>query len=79
MSGDEVIKLVRMANQIALNFEYGADKSKTVAAVLDHLTRFWTLEMKQSIIAYARSGGDGLGEVAAEAVTQLADKYGAAA
>ena len=66
-------KLVRMANQIADNFNYGADRGKAVAGVVDHLSRFWTLAMKRSIVEYQQSGGTGLNELAAEAVVGLAD------
>jgi hypothetical protein len=72
-------KLVRMANQIAANFDYGPDRSKAVAGVLDHLTRFWTLEMKESIVAWHRAGNSGFSEVAAAAVAKLGEKYGAVA
>ena len=64
-------KLVKMANQIADNFSYG-DEEKAVAGVLDHVTRFWTLDMKQQIIAHQREGNTGLNDVAAAAITALA-------
>jgi formate dehydrogenase subunit delta len=69
-------KLVRMANQIADNFNYGADREKAVAGVLDHLMRFWTLDMKRSIIELQRSGGTDLNEIAAAAVEALAAETG---
>jgi formate dehydrogenase subunit delta len=75
----DVNKLIRMANQIAANFDYGTDKERAIAGVLDHVTRFWTLDMKQAIVAYRQVGGDGLADVAAEAVNQLGEKYGAPA
>jgi len=67
-----------MANQIADNFDYG-DRSKAVAGVLDHLVRFWTLDMKRSIVATAQGGANDLNEIAAEAVDALAKKIGQAA
>ena len=70
--------LIRMANQIADNFAYG-DREKAVAGVLDHLTRFWTLDMKRSIIEQHRSGEVGLNEIAVAAVEALAEKIGQAA
>ena len=76
MSSDGSNKLVRMANQIADNFDYGSDKSNAVAGVLDHLTRFWTPDMKQSIIEQSRTGEIGLNQVAAAAVSKLAEKLG---
>jgi len=78
VSSDGSNKLVRMANQIADNFAYG-DRDKAVAGVLDHLVRFWTLDMKQSIIEQHKAGDIGLNEIAAEAVEALANKIGQAA
>ncbi len=73
-----VDKLVRMANQIGDNFDTG-DTPAAVAGVLDHITRFWTLDMKKQIIAHARDGKTGLNEIASAAVTELAknEKYAA--
>ena len=67
----DIRKLVRMANQIADNFDAG-DEAAAVAGVLDHLTRFWTLGMKKQIIAHQREGATGLNDIAAAAVTRLA-------
>jgi len=78
MAQDGSNKLVRMANQIADNFAYG-DKDKAVAGVLDHLTRFWTLDMKQTIIEQSAKGDIGLNEIAAAAVKGLSEKFGQAA
>ena len=60
-----------MANQIADNFETG-DREYAIAGVLDHLTRFWTLDMKKQIVAHQRAGNTGLNEVADAAITELA-------
>ena len=79
MTSDGSNKLVRMANQIADNFDYGGDHDTAVAGVLDHLMRFWTPEMKRSIIDQHRGGQIGLNELAAEAVEALAEKIGQAA
>jgi formate dehydrogenase subunit delta len=68
-----------MANQIADNFDYGSDRSKAVAGVLDHLVRFWTPTMKQTIVEQQKAGNIGLNEIAAEAVKALADTIGQAA
>ena len=46
----DVDKLVRMANQIAANSDYGSDKDKIAAVIADHLTRFWTPAMRAAII-----------------------------
>ena len=70
----DVSKLVRMANQIAANFEYGPDKAKAVAGVLDHLRRFWTPQMHIEIIEYRKRGGTELNEIAALAIAKLAEE-----
>jgi len=69
-----VNKLIRMANQIAANFEYGADQAKATASVADHLRRFWTPEMRAEIIEYVDGGGTGLNPIAALAVAKLAEE-----
>jgi formate dehydrogenase subunit delta len=76
MSSDGTNKLVRMANQIADNFDYGSDKSKAVAGVLDHLVRFWTPDMKRTIVEQRQAGDIGLNGIADAAVLALADKIG---
>lgn len=67
----DIRKLVKMANQIADNFNAG-DSDAAIAGTLDHITRFWTLEMKKQIIAHQRDGKSGLNEIAAAAVAELA-------
>lgn len=67
-----------MANQIADNFDYGA-KDKAVAGVLDHITRFWTLEMKKHIVAHVETGNTGLNDIAESAVCELAKNQAYAA
>lgn len=64
-------KLVRMANQIATNNDYGPDKDKIAAVVADHLTRFWTPEMRLAIIAGHKKKLLELSPVAAAAVDKL--------
>jgi formate dehydrogenase subunit delta len=68
----DVEKLVRMANQIATNFDYGSDKEKVAAAVADHLTRFWTPEMRALVIEGHRKNLIDLSPIAARAVEKLA-------
>lgn len=74
MSSDGSKKLVRMANQIADNFDYGSNREIAVAGVVDHLTRFWTPDMKQAIIEQQQSGEIGLNEIAGAAIQILAQK-----
>ncbi|MGD8324397.1 MAG: formate dehydrogenase subunit delta [Gammaproteobacteria bacterium] len=74
----DINKLVRMANQIADNFNTG-DQATAAAGVLDHITRFWTLDMKKQIIAHMKDGKTGLNEIAEAAIRELArnEKYAA--
>ncbi len=66
-------KLVRMANQIAANFDYGPDKEKAVAGVVDHFRRFWSPLMREEIVSYDAENGAELSNVAKQAVAQLAE------
>jgi formate dehydrogenase subunit delta len=43
-------KLVRMANQIAANFDGGSDEAKAAAGVAYHIGRFWSPLMRQQIV-----------------------------
>jgi hypothetical protein len=66
-----VDKLVKMANQIAANSDYGPDKDKLAAVIADHITRFWTPEMRKTIIeGHSRQLID-LTPMAARAVEKL--------
>ena len=67
----DVEKLVRMANQIAANNDYGADKDKVAAVVADHLTRFWTPAMRVAIIEGHKKNLVDLTPIAAKAVERL--------
>ena len=67
----DVEKLVKMANQIAANCDYGSDKAKIAAVVADHLTRFWTPAMRAAIIDGHRKNLIELTPMAARAVEQL--------
>ncbi|MGH6612629.1 formate dehydrogenase subunit delta [Sphingomonas sp.] len=77
MSGT-IDKLIRMANQIATEFENqrGADPA---AATWDHLWHFWDPRMCAQIVAHLDRGGEGLNHVARGAVAMLRDKGGTAA
>jgi len=67
----DIEKLVKMANQIAANCDYGADKDKVAAVVADHLTRFWTPAMRVAIIEGYRKNLVDLSPMAARAVDKL--------
>lgn len=60
MSAQQTERLVRMANQIALNF--GEERDLTLAArrTGEHLQKFWTPAMREQLADYATAGGEGL-------------------
>jgi formate dehydrogenase subunit delta len=67
----DIEKLVKMANQIAANCDYGVDKDKVAAVVADHLTRFWTPAMRVAIIEGHRKNLVELSPMAGRAVERL--------
>ncbi|MBT2134920.1 formate dehydrogenase subunit delta [Croceibacterium sp. LX-88] len=68
MSEGTIVKLRRMANQIALNYAaIGADSA--VLATADHIKKFWDPRMKSSIFADNRTD---LSPIATAAIDLLA-------
>jgi formate dehydrogenase subunit delta len=63
-------KLVRMANQIAVEFEH-QQGANAAAATCDHIAQFWDPEMRRRILAHARAGGEGLSATTAAAMALL--------
>lgn len=63
-------KLIRMANEIARNLR-SQPGDQAVAATADHIRSFWTPGMRASLIAHARSGGEGLDPIASQALQAL--------
>jgi formate dehydrogenase subunit delta len=64
-------KLVRMANDIAANFDWGPDRARAVAGVADHLSRFWSPYMLDEMAEHMRSGDTELSALAEQALTRL--------
>jgi formate dehydrogenase subunit delta len=64
-------KMVHMANQIALFFA-GYPHDDAVAAVGDHLTKFWEPRMRRQLLDYLAGGGEGLHPLAFEAARSRA-------
>jgi len=63
--------LVTMANQIGAFFAAQGEREEAVAAIADHLRRFWEPRMRQAIGRHVAAGGLGLREDVAEAVRRL--------
>jgi formate dehydrogenase subunit delta len=63
-------RLVYMANQIGTFFaSQGVDKA--VAAIAEHLAKFWDPRMRAAIVAHLDAGGAGLDPAARAAVEKL--------
>jgi formate dehydrogenase subunit delta len=56
---DNIATLVRMANQIA-DFFIPYPQAQAVAGVREHVTSFWTPQMRKDLAAYVAAGGAGL-------------------
>ncbi len=63
-------KLVMMANQIG-KFFMPQTNMDGVAAIADHLKKFWDPRMRKAIIAHLEAGGAGLDAPVREAVARL--------
>ncbi len=77
----DIHHLVTMANQIADFFRTSSpDHAEAVKATAEHLRSFWEPRMRSDIIAHmTKTGGEGLNEVAREAVQMLESESGAKA
>lgn len=69
----DIHHLVTMANQIAGFFKTSnPDRAEAVAATAQHLRSFWDPRMRREIVAHlAGKGGEGLNEIARDAVRAL--------
>ena len=63
--------LISMVNQIADNVPQSAHSVSKADDVASHVQRFWSRDMKLSIIAYAQQGGEQLNPLAREAVAKI--------
>jgi formate dehydrogenase subunit delta len=60
-------KLVYMANQIGKFFAHRREE-EAVAAIADHLVKFWDPRMRREILAHLSSGGGGLDPLVRKAI-----------
>jgi formate dehydrogenase subunit delta len=60
-----------MANDIGNFFKAEPDRQVAVDGVSGHMKRFWDPRMRKAIVAHLDSGGDGLSDLAREAVSKL--------
>lgn len=66
----DAAKLVMMANQIG-RFFVPQHKTDAVAAIADHLEKFWDPRMRAAILRHLAAGGEGLDPPVREAVARL--------
>ena len=64
-------RMVRMANDIGNFFKAEPDHVQAVEGVRNHIKRFWDPRMRKQILEYVESGGDGLSDIAREAILKL--------
>ena len=76
MSATTLERLVRMANQIAAEFD-NQQPGDAVAPTWDHVQLFWDPRMKAQILAHLAGGGAGLSPVAMAAMKLLNDGHAA--
>ncbi|MDQ2859642.1 MAG: formate dehydrogenase subunit delta [Pseudomonadota bacterium] len=60
-----------MANQIADNFRVQPE-AVAVAAIAEHIARYWTPRMRREILAHVAAGGAGLDPLTREALGAMA-------
>jgi len=65
-------KLVYMADQIATFFASEPEEA-AIAAIENHLRKFWDPRMRRKIVAYTEDGAHGLSDRAYAAVRKLAE------
>lgn len=61
-----------MANDIGAFFEAYPDRAQATADVAHHMRSRWAPVMRRQIIEYLEAGGDGLSDIARDAIVILA-------
>jgi len=64
-------KLVRMAEQITANMNYGEGTEIVAGKVADHINKFWDVRMRSAFKEYAVEHKDGFSVELETAVSQL--------
>lgn len=74
MSNQQLDSLIKMINQISTNNQHHESNQLAAEAVASHLTKFWARSMKQEIIMYMKTGGEGLLPISRMAIELLQEK-----
>ncbi len=69
MSG-QLEHLIKMANQIALNFGEQRDLNEAAQKTAEHLKKFWTPAMREQLATYAAEDGEALSPAVRELLEQ---------
>jgi formate dehydrogenase subunit delta len=62
--------LVRMANQIGTFFEAMPDRAVALEEMAQHIRKFWEPRMRKQLLEHVDQSGDGLNQMAAEALAR---------
>ena len=71
MSAKQIDQLVKMANQIALNFAAWGNEQAVAGKTGEHIEKFWTRAMREQLLEFWRSGGEGLSPVMSSVLAAL--------
>ncbi len=71
MRDPEIEHLIKMVNQITANLARGENKEADVAAVADHLRRFWSPAMRSKLATYLEQNQDAVSATSAQAVSRI--------
>jgi formate dehydrogenase subunit delta len=66
-----VESLVRMANDIGHFFAAEPNRADAIAGIANHISKFWDPRMRRQIAGHLAAGGEGLDELAREAIASL--------
>jgi formate dehydrogenase subunit delta len=66
-----VESLVRMANDIGHFFAAEPNRADAIAGIANHIRKFWDPRMRRQIEGHLAAGGEGLEELAREAIASL--------
>ncbi|GAB3908672.1 hypothetical protein GCM10029964_108810 [Kibdelosporangium lantanae] len=62
---------VRMANDIAMQFQHWTDKDAAATAIANHIKRFWTPRMRADLLERVATEPQGIDPLAISAAQQL--------
>ena len=74
MAGRQTEQLVKMANQIALNFAAWGDEALVAQKTGEHLLKFWTPAMNRQLLEHWRAGGEDLSPVVSLVLAAMAQQ-----